>query len=159
MDNAEALRVVASDATVSDKIRALDAAGYARAEIARLLGKRYQHVRNVLEADKLNRPLASPITAASPRVSEPPSTFGDVHRLAIGPDGTVRLPPEIMSALTLRPGGVAISHLESDRLVILSTKAAWKAAQDVLAPYRRQSGTLASDDLIADRRSGKLWDE
>ncbi|HEY5007143.1 MAG TPA: hypothetical protein VII42_04010, partial [Caulobacteraceae bacterium] len=34
--------------TVSDKIRALDAAGAPRAEIARFLGKRYQHVRNVL---------------------------------------------------------------------------------------------------------------
>ena len=38
-------------ATVSDKIRALAAAGYARADIARHLGKRYQHVRNVLEED------------------------------------------------------------------------------------------------------------
>jgi antitoxin component of MazEF toxin-antitoxin module len=38
--------------TVSDKIRALNQAGFARAEIARFLGKRYQHVRNVLEGDK-----------------------------------------------------------------------------------------------------------
>ncbi len=33
---------------VSQKIRALSAAGVSRAEIARLLNKRYQHVRNVL---------------------------------------------------------------------------------------------------------------
>ena len=33
---------------VSDSIRYLDAEGYERAEIARILGKRYQHVRNVL---------------------------------------------------------------------------------------------------------------
>ena len=37
--------------TVSDRIRALDAAGIQRADIARFLGKRYQHVRNVLEGD------------------------------------------------------------------------------------------------------------
>ncbi len=37
-----------ADLSVSDKIRALDALGVPRAEIARLLGKRYQHVRNVL---------------------------------------------------------------------------------------------------------------
>ena len=43
---------IASTASVSDKIRALAAAGYSRADIARMLGKRYQHVRNVLEADK-----------------------------------------------------------------------------------------------------------
>ena len=40
--------VTAGLATKSDKIRALAKAGYARAEIAALLGIRYQHVRNVL---------------------------------------------------------------------------------------------------------------
>src|SRR6516225_8647367 len=38
-------------ATVADKIRALAAEGVPRADIARFLGKRYQHVRNVLEGD------------------------------------------------------------------------------------------------------------
>jgi hypothetical protein len=37
---------------VSDKIRALHNYGVPRAEIAKLLGKRYQHVRNVLVADE-----------------------------------------------------------------------------------------------------------
>ena len=34
--------------SIAARIRALDAAGYARADIAKFLGKRYQHVRNVL---------------------------------------------------------------------------------------------------------------
>ena len=34
---------------VADSIRYLDDQGYSRADIARILGKRYQHVRNVLE--------------------------------------------------------------------------------------------------------------
>lgn len=38
------------DETTSDKIRALGLAGHKRADIARLLGIRYQHVRNVLLA-------------------------------------------------------------------------------------------------------------
>ena len=50
-DSQDAARIIVSAATVADKIRALDAAGHPRAEIARLLGKRYQHVRNVLEGD------------------------------------------------------------------------------------------------------------
>ena len=54
MDSQDLARIVGSEMTVSDKIRALDAAGHPRAEIARVLGKRYQHVRNVLEADKLS---------------------------------------------------------------------------------------------------------
>ena len=45
--------LVVSDVTLSvaDKIRELNGMGIARAEIGRLLGKRYQHVRNVLERD------------------------------------------------------------------------------------------------------------
>jgi hypothetical protein len=35
---------------VSEKIRALDSLGLPRAQIAKVLGKRYQHVRNVLTA-------------------------------------------------------------------------------------------------------------
>jgi len=38
--------------TVSNKIRYLDKAGFTRADISRILNKRYQHVRNVLEEDK-----------------------------------------------------------------------------------------------------------
>jgi len=34
--------------TTSARIRALDAKGWTRAQIAKALGKRYQHVRNVL---------------------------------------------------------------------------------------------------------------
>ena len=48
--------IAAQHATVADKIRALAGAGVARADIARFLGKRYQHVRNVLEDDAQSRP-------------------------------------------------------------------------------------------------------
>jgi hypothetical protein len=40
--------IVAGLSTTADKIRALDTAGLPRAEIARFLGIRYQHVRNTL---------------------------------------------------------------------------------------------------------------
>lgn len=38
---------------VSDSIRYLDGEGYRRSEIARMLGKRYQHIRNVLLRSKV----------------------------------------------------------------------------------------------------------
>lgn len=42
-------KVITKDlTTVSSRIRALDAAGYTRSQIAKFLNKRYQHVRNVL---------------------------------------------------------------------------------------------------------------
>src|SRR5213076_507765 len=86
--------------TVAGKIRALAAAGYPRAEIARILGKRYQHVRNVLEEP------AKTTTAAQPKpeglaegdagafVHDRPKTY----RLEVK-NGTVTLPPEILEAL------------------------------------------------------------
>ena len=56
-DDPDRLRALAAPhATVADKIRALAGAGVARADIARFLGKRYQHVRNVLEGDAQSRP-------------------------------------------------------------------------------------------------------
>lgn len=157
MEKAEAMKVVSSAASVSDKIRALDDAGYPRAEIAKLLGKRYQHVRNVLEGDKLSRARSPSSPVETGGVAEPSATFGGVHRLAIAADGAVRLPPEVLSALGLRPGGVMISLLEGDRLVVLSTEAAWLRVQALAAPYVRPGEKLASEELIEERRSGELW--
>lgn len=45
-------RILNADATKSDKIRALNRMGMARADIARALGTRYQFVRNVLVNDE-----------------------------------------------------------------------------------------------------------
>ena len=45
----DALALTQGLQTTSEKIRVLNAAHYERSEIARLLQKRYQHVRNVLE--------------------------------------------------------------------------------------------------------------
>lgn len=57
---------LASLATTSSKIRYLDKCGLSRGAIAKLLNKRYQHVRNVLlEANKkpANDPIAPMIAA------------------------------------------------------------------------------------------------
>ncbi len=48
---AEQNKQIAALDTWSAKIRYLNTQGYNRSEIARALGKIYQHVRNVLEAD------------------------------------------------------------------------------------------------------------
>lgn len=57
MNDREAVidRIARSDATKSDRIRALDELGLARADIARALGIRYQFVRNVLVDDERRR--------------------------------------------------------------------------------------------------------
>ena len=154
MDKSEALRVAASAASVSDKIRALDAAGYPRAEIAKLLGKRYQHVRNVLEGDKTRR--AS--LAAYVGVEEPAAAFGGVSHLLVGRDGSVTLPASVLAALGTPPGGVLLAEIEEGRVVLLSADTAWRRVQELAAPHRAFEGS-ASQELIAERRAGAVWDD
>lgn len=154
-DDPEMARIALACETVSDKIRALAAAGYERARIAKFLGKRYQHVRNVLEHDKLK--LAHATAQRSPGFEDAESkTFsrddvGGIYRLDIQPDGSIRLPPVIEQAMGLRRGGVVISEFAGDRLVLLSTAAALKRARDLVAALIPGTDSLA-DSLIEDRR-------
>jgi hypothetical protein len=151
MDSAEAARIVGSAATVSDKIRALDAAGYPRAEIARLLGKRYQHVRNVLEADKL--PRSGPVDVSAPcgGVREPSAAFGKTVRLEVDA-GMVRFPNEVLAALGSGLQGVLIAELQDGRLVIFGAQAARERVRAKVAKLNIAPGRRLSEELIAERR-------
>ncbi len=178
MPNAEDVaRIVASQATVSDKIRALNTAGYPRAEIARLLGKRYQHVRNVLEGDKVGRaPSAATGVAEEPvaferddmrsvrrRSSAPPRPeFVDrgrgIFRLSIRPDGSVLLPPSVLEALELKGGSGVIARLEGDTLILDGAKETLRKIRELIPPWQ-PGEPLASDELIAERRREAVWEE
>jgi hypothetical protein len=154
MTQEEVARVVSSGMTVSDKIRALASGGLSRADIARTLRKRYQHVRNVLEADKLralspDTPQDAPVTG----VSEPPARYGDVVRLRVALDGTVRLPPEMLQHLRARPGGVLISEIHPDGVQLLSSRAAMERARAFAASLNIDPSRVLSEELIAERRA------
>ena len=157
MDVAERHRVTNSDMTVADKIRALAAAGCSRADIARLLGKRYQHVRNVLEADKLPRGSSSsrPIHAG---MEEAGPAFSGVHRLAVDVDGRVKLPSHVLAALG-GGSGVLMGELEGDRFVILNSRAAALRARDRVMGASRDLSRVLSDELIAERRAEGARDD
>jgi hypothetical protein len=160
MNKADALRLAASNATVSDKIRALDAAGYPRAEIAKLLGKRYQHVRNVLEGDKL-RQVDSPATAG---VAEAGSAFrhaepadvearGEgVFRLRIRDDGSILLPAEVLLAFGAKPSHGLIARFDGQILQLVSGVTALERIRERLRPHFKE-GVSWADELIADRRA------
>ena len=143
-------------ATVSDKIRALGRAGYKRTEIAQFLGKTYQHVRNVLVQGPPSR--ASRTSSLHPlgvgEDTAQPFTFDAstaIFRLPINPDGSVRLPPAVLEALDVKPGGVAIAELENDRLVLLSAGEAVRRAQAMVRALS-PTGANVVDDFIAERR-------
>jgi hypothetical protein len=156
MEDAEMVRIAAPHETVSDKIRALAAAGYERARIAKFLGKRYQHVRNVLEHDKLK--LEHSPAGRPPGFGEAEASvfsrdeIGGIYRLDIQSDGSIRLPHVIEQAMGFHRGGVVVSEFTGDRLVLLSTAAAIKRAQDLVAALIPPGGPSLVDELIAERR-------
>ncbi|MEO8811961.1 MAG: AbrB/MazE/SpoVT family DNA-binding domain-containing protein [Caulobacteraceae bacterium] len=150
--------------TVSDRIRALAAAGVARADIARFLGKRYQHVRNVLVEDERRSPMAGVSLQAGPGPGEEPAPVwsrpdpgsatdvGNPVRLMLDDNGSIWLPPEVQAALSYERGGVVIARLHHDRLELLSTGAAMRRARDMIRRHIPPGGESMVDSLIADRR-------
>ena len=166
LDNDQMAEVARPFGSVADKIRALDRAGVARADIARFLGKRYQHVRNVL-VELAPRP--SPGDPTSPSRPYPVGRvdFGGMEeeaapplvddratatfRLSLDTSGAVQLPPMVEQALGLRRGGVVIAELQADGLVLLSSGAAIRRAQDMVRHLISGDESWA-DSLIADRR-------
>ena len=145
--------VLRSDATVADKIRALAAAGYPRAEIARLLGKRYQHVRNVLEGDKL----APGVSEGDPTPFEPqvrPTDWrgGGVFRMEIDSAGRVALPRQVIEAWGLRTGDVIMGRLDGEAIELVTGDTSARRALERARKTIPLGGPSWADDLIADRR-------
>jgi hypothetical protein len=161
--DAERMQALAAPhATVADKIRALNGAGYPRADIARFLGKRYQHVRNVLEDDAqrggayvIGRADLSGVRApgVEEAAAEPYVVDSGVAilRLAVREDGAVALPAMALQALGLRPGGVAVAELDGERLTIFSVQESIRRVQAMARELIPGDHSLA-DGLVAERR-------
>jgi hypothetical protein len=169
-DDPDRLRaIVATHATVADKIRALASAGVARADIARFLGKRYQHVRNVLEGDAQSRSEGGDGyvlgKADLSGVREGPRPFErdedeayierrgkDVFWLEVKPDGSLPMPPELVELLEATPGRRVFVEVKDGRLTMMSGMAALEEAQAIVRKYI-PAGVDLADELIADRRA------
>lgn len=157
MDPAAAAAVADRHPRISDKIRALHAAGCSRGEIARLLKRSPQQVRQVLALDEARRARQAEAAPALAEREPPPFDHAGAdapttYRLDIQADGSIRLPPDLAREMRLSPGGVVIAEFEGDRLVLLSTAAAWKRVQDIVRKYIPPGGPSLVDELIAERR-------
>jgi antitoxin component of MazEF toxin-antitoxin module len=135
--------VINSDMTISDKIRALDAAGHTRADIARLLHRRYQHVRNVLEADKAR--------GETPRPSRKVGVQTDGHAIRFKPDGDLLIPAEMVAGFKAQPGDTLVAQVEDDRIVLMTRSAALARARALVRSLVPE-GVSLSDELVKDRR-------
>jgi bifunctional DNA-binding transcriptional regulator/antitoxin component of YhaV-PrlF toxin-antitoxin module len=127
--------------TKSDKIRALGSAHYERGDIARYLGIRYQHVRNVLvEAEEKDGQRRDP--------DKPPRQ----EWAQVGSEGRVVIPAPYRRLLGVDGGGHVLMILEDGEVRLIGRDAAIRRAQALLARYAPKSGR-ASEELIADRRA------
>jgi hypothetical protein len=157
--------------TVSDRIRALDAAGAPRAEIAKFLGKRYQHVRNVLEGDKqrggytLGQADLSGVQEQGAPFVRPAddrefiqSRGEGVYRLVVRPDGSILLPKEILTAFNAEGGGVVMAHLDGETFGLISSATAIRRVQDAVQRHARP-GVSVVDEFIAERRAEAAREE
>ena len=132
--------------TKSAKIRALDAAGYARADIARFLDIRYQHVRNVLlqGAPKNARP--------SIAVGPDGARTDDRVEVKIGPGGRIVIPAAFREAMEAGEGDTLVAAIDGDGVVRLtSASAALRMARRIVRKAIPADVSL-SDSLIEDRR-------
>lgn len=138
-------RIVEELPTISAKIRALDAAGYTRADIARFLGKRYQHVRNVLVQPK---PKAAQARSA---VSDEP---GDVEsqKLHMAGDGRIVIPAEMRSAMLIDESGYLTARVVEGELRVFAPKAAIIKLQRMMRE-KVPEGVSVVDELIAERHA------
>lgn len=160
MDSIAMERLVESLPTKAAKIRALDAKGVPRADIARFLGIRYQHVRNTLEQSRAPRNGAE---APSTALAEGAGRFdgsapGDVSRrpLQVDAEGRLTLPPDMLAAMMLRPGDGVTARVEDGELRVIAPPVAIRRAQRIASKYKRPDESVV-DEFLAERRA--MWGE
>jgi transposase len=134
-------RAVRELPTTAAKIRALAAQGRSRADIARALGIRYQHVRNVLMRDEEKK------KAEAAR----PADAGMPGRIPVGPDGSVVIPSTITHALALQAGDVLFVRIDDGEIHLLTRKAVTRRVQALAREFVPEGLSLV-DELLEDRR-------
>jgi len=135
-------RAVRELPTTAAKIRALAAQGQSRADIARALGIRYQHVRNVLVRDEEKKKTTEGTT---------PADAGTPGKIPVAPDGRVVLPPAITNALALKAGDVLFVRIHDGEIRLLTRGAVTRRVQALAREFLPQGVSLV-DELLEDRR-------
>jgi hypothetical protein len=140
--------------SISDRIRELAAAGHSRADIARMVDRSYQQVRQVLVADEARArrtaqrtSVKTPETAAPGGLGEPKSPAYQAlpeprpARLQVDVMGRVQLPAD----WRVPAGAVFIARNFHGSIVLMDVSQASEAARIASMDY-------GSDALIAERR-------
>ncbi len=136
--------------TKSDKIRALAREGAETADIARYLGIRYQHARNVLVGSGLHMRRdaknANGVTTVEPTGSGNPVAWVRIDAL-----GRLQIPADLVRAAGIGGDEPVYLRAGEDGVEILSRRAALKRAHEIAKQFVPEGVSLVND-LIAERR-------
>jgi bifunctional DNA-binding transcriptional regulator/antitoxin component of YhaV-PrlF toxin-antitoxin module len=137
--------------TKADKIRALSKAGYSRAEIARHLNVRYQHVRNVLvDEERLTGRTTTRVSSDAVRhAQESQHLYPTKTRLET--DGRVAIPQEFWRAAGLEENDSVMVSIEGEVICLMSLPASIRRAQEYVRRLVPEGVSLV-DELLAERR-------
>lgn len=148
--------------TKSAKIRRLAAAGYKRADIARYLDIRYQHVRNVLTGPQPKR-----VNDVEPRNDKtvPMSQSGPEGQAAAAPDagqkwvwttvgknGRIDVPETFLQTIGVAEGDPIQLSVEGDVVRVLPRDAVIREVQAYVRRYIPGDVSLV-DELLEERRA------
>jgi bifunctional DNA-binding transcriptional regulator/antitoxin component of YhaV-PrlF toxin-antitoxin module len=133
--------------TKSDKIRALAREGAATADIARYLGIKYQHARNVLVSSGLH----TRRDEQSGETETDAATGELVAWVRIDALGRLQIPAGLMKAAGLAGDEPVHVGASEDGIEILSRRAALRRAHDIARQFVPEGVSLV-DELIAERR-------
>ena len=140
VDHGRMVEIVSGRATISDQIRALNAAGFSRSEIAKFLGKRYQQVRNVLVQDEIAKNGKGAARKAAFKEALP-----DRLEVRVGPGGRIVIPAVFREAMRVTEGESLMARVVEGELRLITPRMAVKRAQK----WVRE--TIPADvDLVAD---------
>lgn len=135
--------------TKSDKIRALAREGAATADIARYLGIRYQHARNVLVSSGLH--VRRDEQGAGDTQTDAAVSAGPVAWVKLDALGRLQIPAGLLKVAGLAGDEPVYVSASEEGIEILSRRAALKRAHDIARQFVPEGVSLA-DELIAERR-------
>lgn len=147
--------------TKSEKIRRLAAAGFKRADIARYLDIRYQHVRNVLigpQPKKVmnmmpqNGPAAPVRSPGSEGRAAAPGAEQQWIWTAVGRGGRIDIPATFLETMGVGEGDPIQLSVEGDTLRILNRDTVIREVQAYVRRYIPKDVSLV-DELLKERRA------
>lgn len=161
-DRADPSSIIAGKTKISDRVRALAQAGYSRSEIAKLIDRTYQQVRQVLVEDERRRSRQdqpAPISSGFHEETAPfdpfpkPTRPTAAERLEVDGAGRLTLSPKLRDVLGLAPGDVCVAIPEGEGVIMLmSPLTAMKQAQAIIRRFIPPGVSLV-DELLAERRA------